>query len=125
VVGFMKPRRFTSGTTIIRQGEATDTGFMVLVLDGEITVENLVARRGHPVTVNVLGPGSLIGEMALVDGAARSARRWATAVMSLAAVAGCSVMRVSSAWPSGCARASTSSRFTASWCNPCRKSWTR
>lgn len=73
VVGFMKPRRFASGTTIIRQGEATDTGFMVLVLDGEITVENLIARRGHPVTVNVLGPGSLIGEMALVDGAARSA----------------------------------------------------
>lgn len=73
VVSFMKPRRFASGSTIIRQGEATDTGFMVLVLHGEITVENLIARRGNPVTVNVLGPGSLIGEMALVDGAARSA----------------------------------------------------
>ncbi|MDP2264316.1 MAG: cyclic nucleotide-binding domain-containing protein [Hydrogenophaga sp.] len=73
VVSFMQPRRFTSGTTIIRQGEATDTGFMVLVLSGEITVENLIARRVDPVTVNVLGTGSLIGEMALVDGAARSA----------------------------------------------------
>jgi len=73
VVSFMTPRRFASGSTIIRQGEATDTGFMVLVLSGEITVENLIARRGNPVTVNVLGPGSLIGEMALVDGAARSA----------------------------------------------------
>ncbi|MBS3996130.1 MAG: cyclic nucleotide-binding domain-containing protein [Hydrogenophaga sp.] len=73
VVGFMRPRHFTSGTAIIRQGEATDTGFMVLVLDGEITVENLIARRVDPVTVKVLGPGSLIGEMALVDGAARSA----------------------------------------------------
>jgi CRP/FNR family transcriptional regulator, cyclic AMP receptor protein len=73
VVSFMQPRRFASGTTIIRQGEATDTGFMVLVLNGEITVENLIARRVDPVTVNVLGPGSLIGEMALVDGAARSA----------------------------------------------------
>lgn len=73
VVGFMHPRRFESGTTIIRQGEAADTGFMVLVLDGEITVETLIARRGNPVTVTVLGPGSLIGEMSLVDGAARSA----------------------------------------------------
>jgi CRP-like cAMP-binding protein len=73
VVGFMRPRRFASGTTIIRQGEATDTGFMVLVLDGEITVETLIARRSNPVTVTVLGPGSLIGEMSLVDGAARSA----------------------------------------------------
>ena len=68
-----RPRRFKSGTTIIRQGEASDTGYMVLVLEGEITVETLIARRVDPVTVTVLGPGSLIGEMALVDGGARSA----------------------------------------------------
>lgn len=73
VVGFMRPRRFSVGTTIIRQGESTDTGFMVLVLSGEITVETLVASRVNPATVTVLGPGSLIGEMALVDGGARSA----------------------------------------------------
>jgi CRP-like cAMP-binding protein len=84
VIGFMRPRRFKSGTTIIRQGEAADTGFMVLVLDGEITVENVVARRVNPVTVTVLGPGSLIGEMALVDGAARSANCTASTDVSCA-----------------------------------------
>jgi CRP-like cAMP-binding protein len=73
VVGFMRPRQFAAGTTIIRQGEAADTGFMVLVLSGEITVETLMASRVNPATVTVLGPGSLIGEMALVDGGARSA----------------------------------------------------
>ena len=73
VVGFMKPRRFASGSTLIRQGETGDTGFMVLVLDGEVTVESLRASRTSPVTLSVLGPGSLIGEMALVDGEARSA----------------------------------------------------
>jgi len=73
VVGFMRPRRFKAGTTIIRQGEADNTGFMVLVLGGEITVERLQASRTEPVTLSVLGPGSLIGEMALVDGEARSA----------------------------------------------------
>ena len=73
VVGFMRPRRFKRGTTIIRQGEATDTGYMVLVLEGEITVETLIARRVNPVTVTVLGPGSLIGEMGLLDGEPRSA----------------------------------------------------
>ena len=73
VVRFMQPIRYRSGTTIIRQGESIDTGFMVLVLDGEITVESLVPSRVEPVTVNVVGPGSLIGEMSLVDGAARSA----------------------------------------------------
>lgn len=73
VVGFMRPREFASGSTIIRQGEASDTGFMVLVLEGEITVETLMASRVNPVTVTVLGPGNLIGEMALFDGGARSA----------------------------------------------------
>ncbi len=73
VVGFMRPRRYKAGATVIRQGEADDTGFMVLVLDGEITVEKLQASRNAPVTLSVLGPGSLIGEMSLVDGEARSA----------------------------------------------------
>jgi CRP/FNR family transcriptional regulator, cyclic AMP receptor protein len=73
VVGFMTPRRFPSGTALIRQGETGDTGFMVLVLDGEVTVESLRASRTSPVTLSVLGRGSLIGEMALVDGEARSA----------------------------------------------------
>ena len=73
VIGFMRPRLFDSGTQIIRQGENSDTGFMVLVLEGEITVERLMASRVNAATVKVLGPGSLIGEMALVDGAARSA----------------------------------------------------
>jgi len=73
VLGYMRAQCFKSGTLIIRQGDTADTGYMVLVLDGEVTVENLIARRFNPVTVNVLGPGSLIGEMSLVDGAARSA----------------------------------------------------
>lgn len=73
VVSFMSPRRFPTGTALIRQGETGDTGFMVLVLDGEVTVEGLRASRMSPVTLSVLGRGSLIGEMALVDGEARSA----------------------------------------------------
>ncbi|MDO8904928.1 Crp/Fnr family transcriptional regulator [Hydrogenophaga sp.] len=73
VVRFMRPCRHSTGTIIIRQGETVDTGFMVLVLEGEITVESLMPSRAEPVTVNVVGPGSLIGEMSLVDGAARSA----------------------------------------------------
>lgn len=73
VVGFMQPRRFPAGTTIIRQGASDDNGFMVLVLDGEITVEKFQPSRTAPVTLGVLGPGSLIGEMSLVDGEARSA----------------------------------------------------
>ncbi len=73
VVGFMQPRLFESGTEIIREGETVNTGFMVLVLSGEITVESQMTGRVTATTMKVLGPGSLIGEMSLVDGAARSA----------------------------------------------------
>jgi CRP-like cAMP-binding protein len=46
---------------------------MLLVLDGEVTVETIVVSRTEPITVTVLGPGSLIGEMGILDGAPRSA----------------------------------------------------
>lgn len=78
IVSYMKPRKIATGTAFIKEGDAQDTGYMVLVLDGEVTVENIVVSRTSAVTVNVLGPGSLIGEMGLVDGAPRSATCTAT-----------------------------------------------
>ena len=73
VVSYMIPRKIPVGTTFIKEGDKSDTGYMVLLLEGEVTVENIVVSRRAPVTVNVLGPGSLIGEMGLVDGQARLA----------------------------------------------------
>ena len=78
IVSYMKPRKISEGTTFIKEGEKVDTGYMVLILDGEVTVENIVVSRISPVTVTVLGAGSLIGEMGLVDGAPRSASCTAT-----------------------------------------------
>lgn len=73
VVAYMKPRRIEEGVTFIREGDTANTNFMLLVLDGEVTVESIVVSRTAPITVTVLGPGSLIGEMGLLDGAPRSA----------------------------------------------------
>ncbi len=73
VVGFMEPEVYPKGTTIIRQGDEHRNDFMVLVLEGEVTVESVTVSRTEPLTLNVIGPGGLIGEMSLLDGAARSA----------------------------------------------------
>ena len=73
IVGYMKPHRIAEGTTFIREGDVDNTDFMLLVLHGEVTVETIVVSRTAPITVTVLGPGSLIGEMGLLDGAPRSA----------------------------------------------------
>lgn len=76
VVGYMQLRRCAEGEAIIRQGDSGgsgDDGFMALVVEGEVTVEALTVSRSGAQTVNVLGPGHLMGEMSLMDGAARSA----------------------------------------------------
>jgi CRP/FNR family cyclic AMP-dependent transcriptional regulator len=73
VVTYMRPRKIAEGTTFIREGDTQDTDFMLLVLDGEVTIETIVVSRTAPITVSVLGPGNLIGEMGVLDGSPRSA----------------------------------------------------
>jgi CRP-like cAMP-binding protein len=73
IVTYMQPHRIAEGTAFIKEGDTENTDFMLLVLDGEVTVETLVVSRTAPITVTVLGPGSLIGEMGLIDGSPRSA----------------------------------------------------
>ena len=73
VVSYMRPERVPAGVTFITEGDADNNGFMVLLLDGEVVVESITVSRTHPVTTAVLGPGSLIGEMGLLDTGPRSA----------------------------------------------------
>lgn len=73
VVRYMQPRRVAAGRTFIKAGEAHNTHYMVLVINGEVTVEHTAAPGTEGLVVSVLGPGSLIGEMGLIDGSPRSA----------------------------------------------------
>jgi CRP/FNR family transcriptional regulator, cyclic AMP receptor protein len=84
VVSYMQPRKFSEGTVFIRQGDEHNTDYMVLVLSGEVTVESIVVSRTTPVTTAVLGAGSLLGEMGIVDGEPRSATCTATSVVTAA-----------------------------------------
>ena len=73
VVSYMRPERVGAGQTFITEGDTSNTGFMVLLLDGEVLVESITVSRTTPVTITVLGPGSLIGEMGILDTGPRSA----------------------------------------------------
>ncbi len=73
VVSYMRPETVPAGETFITEGDTVNNGFMVLLLDGEVLIENITVSRTTPVTVTVLGPGSLIGEMGLLDTGPRSA----------------------------------------------------
>ena len=78
VVSYMQPRKFEEGTVFIQEGDKNNTDYMVLVLDGEVTVESIVVSRTTPVTTAVLGAGNVLGEMGIVDGEPRSATCTAT-----------------------------------------------
>lgn len=73
VVGYMTPRFIPAETTFIREGDAADDGFMALLLEGEVVVESVTVSSTEPLTLKVLGPGALVGEVGLVDQAPRSA----------------------------------------------------
>jgi CRP-like cAMP-binding protein len=73
VVRYMTPRFYPANTTFIREGDSGDSGFMALLIEGDVVVERVTVSRTEPVTIRVLGPGSLIGEIGLVDKEPRSA----------------------------------------------------
>ena len=73
VVGFMHPKRVKAGTVFILEGEATHVDDMMLILEGEATVEYEVSSPHETMVVSIMGPGGLIGEMGLLDGSPRSA----------------------------------------------------
>ena len=73
VVGFMQLLDYAKGATLLREHDSVATGYMLLVLSGEVCVET--AAPGHEkeaVTISALGAGSLLGEMSLLDGEPRS-----------------------------------------------------
>lgn len=73
VVRYMVPRRIAAGTTFIRAGESEATDYLLLIIDGEVIVESPPPSGSDGLVVSVLGPGSLIGTMGLLDGSPRSA----------------------------------------------------
>lgn len=83
VVARMRPHRLAAGTVLMRQGEHGEGDYsMALILSGEVTVEGVSASED--LVVSVLGPGSLIGELGLIDQAARSATCTAATDLALA-----------------------------------------
>jgi CRP/FNR family transcriptional regulator, cyclic AMP receptor protein len=61
------------GTLLFREGDESRSNHMLLLLEGEVSVESAAAPGTQAVAISVLGPGSIIGEMAMIDGAPRSA----------------------------------------------------
>ncbi len=79
VVAYMHLYWVPAGAHIVREGQTDGLDQLWLVLDGELSVENNALQEGESeMVVRVMGAGSLIGELSLLDGGPRSANCVAT-----------------------------------------------
>ncbi len=67
VVACMRLASYPPGSVLFREGDATGAGHLLLLLEGQVSVDT------EQVPISVLGPGSIVGEMNFFDGAPRSA----------------------------------------------------
>ena len=74
VVGYMRVVTCAKGATLLREGDGRDAAEMLLLLDGEVSVDAGTDSAAGSVTIASLGPGSVLGEVALLDGLPRSAQ---------------------------------------------------
>ena len=70
ILAFAVERRFPRGATLVSKGDPGSS--MMAVLAGRLRIGN-VSAEGKEVTLNVIGPGEIVGEIALLDGKPRSA----------------------------------------------------
>lgn len=73
IVSYMEPVRLLAGQCFMREGQTEDTDYMLLILEGDVMVENFIVSRRTPITTAVIGAGALVGELGLLDGSPRSA----------------------------------------------------
>jgi CRP/FNR family transcriptional regulator, cyclic AMP receptor protein len=72
VASYMWVVGYQPGAVVIQEGDREHTGFMLLLLSGEVSIELAGAGVTEATPISVLGAGHLIGEMGVLDGAPRS-----------------------------------------------------
>lgn len=82
VLTYMRSMRIAQDTVLIREGHQTKNDFMVLILQGDVSVESEMPGTRESMIMNIIGAGHMIGEMSMFDEGPRAAT--CTAVTELA-----------------------------------------
>lgn len=72
IVDLLKTQHVAAGTVLIEEG-MDESGDMAIVLEGEAIVVNAVEGTDEALVLSEIGPGAVIGELAMFDGKPRSA----------------------------------------------------
>jgi CRP-like cAMP-binding protein len=89
---------YPGGTPLFTEGEG-EAAYLLLVLSGEVSVE---AGDHNPIAV--VGPGAILGEMALLDGGPRAATCTAVGAVQAAALSRRALERLIESQPQAAAR---------------------
>ena len=73
LAGYMEIQFVPSGLVFIRQDDPSQTDGMMLLLDGEVSVEKNASQTSDSLVVSIAQPGALLGEMGILNDAPRSA----------------------------------------------------
>jgi len=96
VLAFASERQqFKAGESLIVQGEQGTSAFLILSGEADLLIE----RNGTQDTIGRAGPGALLGEVAMIGGAAYSVTARATASISAAKIGRGLFMRVAEEYP--------------------------
>lgn len=104
VVDAMRPVRLVAGTLLFEEGDAIDNDYMVLVLEGQLRAVHSTGMPGEESVISVIGPGSLLGEMGVIDGGPRSASCTALTDVKLGVLSRAALIELVDAHPGAAAR---------------------
>jgi CRP-like cAMP-binding protein len=104
VVDAMRPLQLLADTLLFEEGDAVDNDYMVLVLEGQLRVVSSSGTLGGEVVISVIDPGSLVGEMGVIDGGPRSASCTALTDVKLGVLSRASLLALIETHPAAAAR---------------------
>jgi len=104
IADLMQVRQVSAGTRFIAQDDDSHDGTIMMLLDGEVTIEKAPQHQGDSLVVSIAGPGQMFGEMGVLLDAPRSASCIAYTDIALAVLGRDALERLVDEHPGAAAR---------------------
>jgi CRP/FNR family transcriptional regulator, cyclic AMP receptor protein len=94
VLSYMQARRVAQDTVLINEGKQARSDFMVLILEGDVSIESEMPGTRESLVMNIVGAGHIIGEMSMFDEGPRAATCTAATGLAVAVMSRSALKRL-------------------------------